>query len=79
MLPKVDIGEKCFVPYQCDFFGTCWKNEPTNNIFEFSGISKKQAQIWFEKGFKTVYYIPEEELTGNTKLMVQSYKNQNRP
>ena len=74
-LPKVDIGEKCFTPYQCDFYGTCWKHEPTNNIFEFSGISKKQAQIWFEQGFKTVYYIPEEELKGNTKLMVQSYKN----
>ena len=75
VLPKVDIGEKCFSPYQCDFYGTCWKHEPTNNIFEFSGISKKQAQIWYEKGFKTVYYIPEEELTGNTRLMVQSYKN----
>jgi len=75
VLPKVAIGEKCFTPYQCDFYGTCWKHEPTNNIFEFSGISKKQAQIWFEKGFKTVYYIPEEELSGNTKLMVQAYKN----
>jgi len=75
VLPKVDIGEKCFTPYQCDFYGTCWKHEPTNNIFEFSGISKKQAQIWFEKGFKTVYYIPEEELSGNTKLMVQAYKS----
>ena len=75
VLPKVDIGEKCFSPYQCDFYGTCWKHEPTNNIFQFSGISKKQAQQWFEKGFKTVYYIPEEELKGNTKLMVQAYKN----
>jgi hypothetical protein len=75
VLPKVEIGEKCFSPYQCDFYGTCWKHVPANNIFEFSGISKKQAQAWFEKGFKTVYYIPEEELTGKTKLMVQSYKN----
>ena len=74
-LPKVDIGEKCFAPYKCDFYGTCWKHIPTNNIFDFSGISKKQAQHWFEKGFKTVYYIPEEELSGNTKLMVESYKN----
>ncbi|MEO8761538.1 MAG: DUF2779 domain-containing protein [Bacteroidia bacterium] len=74
-LPKVDIGEKCFAPYQCDFFGTCWKHVPANNIFEFSGISKKQAQIWFERGFKTLYYIPEEELSGNTKLMVEAYKN----
>ncbi len=75
VLPKVEIGEKCFSPYQCDFYGTCWKHMPTNNIFEFSGISKKQAQVWYEKGFKTVYYIPEEELSGNTKLMVQAYKN----
>ena len=75
VLPKVDIGEKCFAPYKCDFYGTCWKHEPANNIFDFSGISKKQAQHWFEQGFKTVYYIPEEELTGKTKLMVEAYKS----
>jgi hypothetical protein len=75
VLPKIEIGEKCFVPYKCDFYGTCWKHIPANNIFDFSGISKKQAQQWFEQGFKTVYYIPEEELKGKTKLMVESYKN----
>ncbi len=74
-LPKIEIGEKCFAPYQCDFYGTCWKHIPVNNIFEFSGISKKQAQAWFEQGFHTLYYIPEEELNANTKLMVQAYKN----
>src|ERR1035437_6280283 len=74
-LPDVAIGEKCFTPYQCDFYGTCWKHIPANNIFEFSGISKKQAQVWFQQGFATLYDIPDEELTGQTKLMVQSYKS----
>ena len=74
-LPTVEIGEKCFTPYQCDFFGTCWKQVPSNNIFEFSGISKKQAQQWFEQGFKTIYYIPEAELSPNTRRMVQAYKS----
>ena len=74
-LPKTEIGEKCFTPYQCDFYGTCWKHEPSNNVFEFAGISKKQAQAWYEKGLKTIYYIPQEELSRQTKLMVEAYKN----
>ncbi|MHB8260054.1 MAG: DUF2779 domain-containing protein [Bacteroidia bacterium] len=81
-LPQVAIGEKCFTPYQCDFYGTCWKHIPANNVFEFSGISKKLAQVWFEQGFTTINDIPEtsplsfgEGLGVRSLRMVQSYKN----
>ncbi|MBS1647384.1 MAG: DUF2779 domain-containing protein [Bacteroidetes bacterium] len=74
-LPHTPIGGHCFAPYPCDFIGTCWKNEPNNNVFEFSGITNKQAKDWYEKGLKTIYYIPEEELNEPIKKMVQAYKN----
>ena len=74
-LPDVKIGEQCFSPYACDFMGTCWKNTATNNVFEFSGISKKQAGEWLAKGFLHINEIPDEEVSGNTQLMVRSFKN----
>ncbi len=73
-LPKVNIGEQCFSPYSCDFMGTCWKNTATNNVFEFSGISKKQAGEWLGKGILHINEIPEEELSGNTQKLVRAFK-----
>ncbi len=74
-LPNVNIGEQCFSPYACDFMGTCWKNTATNNVFEFSGISKKQAGEWLAKGFLHINEIPDEEVSGNIQKMVRSFKN----
>jgi hypothetical protein len=73
-LPDVKIGEQCFSPYACDFMGTCWKNTAANNVFEFSGISKKTAGEWLAKGFLHINEIPNEEISGNTLKMVRSFK-----
>ena len=73
-LPQVSIGDQCFSPYACDFMGTCWKNTVTNNVFEFSGISKKQASEWLTKGILQINDIPEEEVSGHTQKLVHSFK-----
>jgi len=73
-LPAVAIGGHCFSPYACDFMGTCWKHTATNNVFEFSGVSKKQAGEWLTKGFLQINEVPEEELSGNTQKLVRSFK-----
>ncbi|MGZ4103478.1 MAG: DUF2779 domain-containing protein [Bacteroidia bacterium] len=75
-LPDVKIGEQCFSPYACDFLGTCWKHTVANNVFEFSGVSKKQAAEWLAKGFVHINEIPDEELTGKTQMLVRSFKEQ---
>lgn len=35
--PCDDIGEHCFSPYSCGFFGYCSRNLPTPNIFDVAG------------------------------------------
>ncbi|HXB41018.1 MAG TPA: DUF2779 domain-containing protein [Bacteroidia bacterium] len=74
-LPSVAIGQQCFSPYACDFMGTCWKNTAANNVFEFSGISKKQAGEWLAKGFLHINEIPDEEVSGTTQKLVRSFKD----
>jgi len=73
-LPNVPIGSQCFIPYGCDFMGTCWKHTATHNVFEFSGVSKKQAGDWLLKGFAHINEIPEEEVSGNLGKQVRSFK-----
>ncbi|MBK9283851.1 MAG: hypothetical protein IPM51_05965 [Sphingobacteriaceae bacterium] len=39
-IPQINIGEHCFKPYTCDFYGYCWKNTIQNsNIFSISIIN----------------------------------------
>ena len=35
--PTDDIGEHCFSPYFCGFFGHCTKHLPTPNVFDVAG------------------------------------------
>lgn len=73
-LPQINIGAHCFSPYACDFTGTCWKNTQKDNVFEFSGISKKQAEEWMNKGFLHLGEIPDSELSGNLLKTIGAFK-----
>ena len=35
--PKDDIGEKCFKPYECEFWEYCTRNLPKPNVFDIKG------------------------------------------
>lgn len=39
--PSDDIGEHCFSPYSCGFFGYCTRHLPTPNVFDIAGMLKK--------------------------------------
>lgn len=71
----MNIGAQCFSPYACDFMGTCWKNTQKDNVFEFSGIGKKQAEEWMNKGYLHLKEIPDEELTGTLLKTIKAFKN----
>ena len=32
-VPKVEVGKRCFSPYDCDFIGHCWIKIPEQNTF----------------------------------------------
>ncbi len=74
-LPQISIGGHCFSPYACDFMGTCWKHTSVNNVFELSGVSKKQAGDWLVKGYLHINDVPDEELSGNSLKYVRSFRN----
>ncbi len=38
--PSDDIGEHCFSPYDCGFFGYCTRHLPERNVFRVAGLRK---------------------------------------
>jgi predicted RecB family nuclease len=60
-IPNIPIGKHCFRPYQCDFFGSCWKNLLSeNSIFSLPLIDKNTVFEWHEKGLKSLSEITTE-------------------
>ena len=55
--PKLDIGEHCFEPYQCDFKGTCWKHIPDYSVFDISRLNKHKKFDLYNKGIITLDQI----------------------
>jgi hypothetical protein len=77
-MPEISIGEHCFIPYSCDFMGTCWKNVPKNSVFEISGVPKADQFALYNAGFKTIPEIPEKnELDKNANIHIGSVKTGN--
>lgn len=54
-IPNNAIGKHCFKPYQCDFFGACWKDKVNEkSIFNLPLISKEKLFEWHDVGFKSI-------------------------
>lgn len=74
-MPAVGIGEHCFVPYSCDFMGTCWKNVPADSVFEITGISKAEQFQLYQNGYTTIAEIPKNNaLDKNANVHIQAFK-----
>jgi len=72
--PKLDIGEHCFEPYQCDFKGTCWKHIPDYSVFDISRLNKHKKFDLYNKGIITLDQIDlsTTELSANQVLQVNA-------
>ncbi len=74
-MPAVNIGEHCFSPYSCDFMGTCWKNVPSNSVFEIGAVPKSQLFELYNSGVLLADEIPaKNNLDKNANLHIQSKK-----
>ncbi|MBP9068499.1 MAG: hypothetical protein KBG47_03270, partial [Bacteroidia bacterium] len=59
VIPNVDIGKHCFSPYECDFFGTCWKGVSSEeSIFTLGKVNKDHVFTWYNSGIKNISDIP---------------------
>lgn len=66
--PTDDIGEHCFSPYFCGFFGHCTKHLPTPNVFDVAGARTSTKLKCYNKGI-----ISFEDL--NNEAFISAKKN----
>src|SRR5690606_26560879 len=63
VIPNVSVGEHCFRPYQCDFFGSCWKNTiGETSTFNLPQINKAKLFEWFNACIKEISQVNDEML-----------------
>lgn len=62
-IPDLPTGIHCFRPYQCDYFGTCWKNDLSEtSVFNLPLIDKGTLLEWFHAGWKSYTDVPDEAI-----------------
>ncbi len=76
IIPEKNIGEHCYVPYPCDFIGTCWKNIPPDSIFDIGGINKKKQFELYNQGIMMIKDIPDTmNLSDSIKIQAEAINN----
>ncbi len=77
MIPNIDIGKHCFTPYDCDFFGTCWKDKVgEESIFDLGKVNKDDVFEWHQKGIKNISDIPvTKEMPKHLQIQIETVKN----
>ncbi|MCH8976427.1 MAG: DUF2779 domain-containing protein [Proteobacteria bacterium] len=73
--PKVDIGSRCFTPFECDYRQHCWKHVPEYSVYNI--YSKKKAdEVSKTIDSYDVNDIPPGLLPGGVKTIdIDCYKN----
>ncbi len=75
--PEIPIGGKCFVPYECDFRGQCWKIKEEYSTFQLAGIPKAEQGRLYDSGITDYRNLPANEigeLPKMTTLQVRTAK-----
>jgi hypothetical protein len=79
-IPNVGIGKHCFRPYQCDYFGTCWKDAINEkSIFNLPFIDKDKLFEWYYAGKKNIEQIENELLEKDILTKVKQAFITNEP
>lgn len=72
-IPNLAIGKHCFKPYQCDYFGTCWKDTLTeNSVFNLPLIDKGKLFEWYHQGIKTIQQVSDDLIEKDTPLKIKN-------
>ena len=72
-IPNISVGKHCFRPYQCDFFGTCWKDVISDNsIFNLPLIDRNKLFEWFENGITTIEQLNDDWIEKESHLKIKN-------
>lgn len=75
--PDVPVGGRCYLPYECDFRGQCWKAVPVYSPFTLAGISRSEQGRLYDAGYHDYTTLPADEtqaLPDMTRLQVHTAK-----
>jgi hypothetical protein len=79
-IPNIAIGKQCFRPYQCDFYGSCWKDVAMeNSIFNLPYIDKTKLFEWYDSGIKTIEQVSDDLIEKPTALKIKQAIENKRP
>ncbi len=79
-IPNTPVGAQCFKPYQCDFFGSCWKDlNQAESIFNLPLIEKSKLFEWHAAGYKNITQLNESLFEKeHQKKLWKSFLNRER-
>jgi hypothetical protein len=73
-IPNIDIGPHCNDPYQCGFWGYCWKNIPNYSVFDIAGLKGEKKFDLYEHGYIKLEDVPENyPLSPAQRLQIESH------
>ena len=73
-IPNVPIGVQCFNPYQCSFYGTCWKDVPEYSVFDIANLKMEKKFELYNNGHVKFEDIPEEyKLNDKQRMQVDCH------
>ena len=73
-IPKIEIGPHCSNPYQCSFWGHCWKDIPEYSVFNIAGLRGDKKFELYELGHIKLEDVPEDyPLSKTQRLQIESH------
>lgn len=79
-IPDIAIGKHCFRPYQCDYFGTCWKNTVhEKSIFNLPLVGKEKLFEWYSGGIRTIDELNDAQLEKDALIRIKNAFTSNAP
>jgi len=80
LIPNIAIGKHCFRPYQCDYFGTCWKDTVTeDSIFNLPYLDKNKLFEWYNAGIRTISQVSDDLIEKPAALKIKKSFESNEP
>jgi hypothetical protein len=72
-VPDVPVGRHCFTPYQCDYFGVCWKgSDSPNSVFNLPAADRNSLLDWHYAGIREIDEIPDHLIRRESLMKIRN-------
>ncbi len=68
--PDIGIGGHCSDPYDCDFWGHCWRHIPEDSIFNLMGNGPNKFDL-YRQGIVHLKDVPKDILPRNQRIQLE--------